>query len=41
LAEEVRGSGVLVNAVCPATDLGKGGRPVTEEMMKKTRLTIK
>jgi NAD(P)-dependent dehydrogenase (short-subunit alcohol dehydrogenase family) len=40
LAEEVRGSGVLVNAVCPATDLGKGGRPVTEEMVKKQSLLL-
>lgn len=33
LAQEVQGSGVLVNAVCPGwtdTDMGKGGRPVAE-----------
>lgn len=33
LAGELRGSGVLVNAVCPgwtATDMGGGGRPVPE-----------
>jgi NAD(P)-dependent dehydrogenase (short-subunit alcohol dehydrogenase family) len=33
LAAELRGTGVLVNAVCPgwtATDMGGGGRPVSE-----------
>jgi NAD(P)-dependent dehydrogenase (short-subunit alcohol dehydrogenase family) len=33
LASELKGSGVLVNAVCPgwtATDMGGGGRPVPE-----------
>jgi NAD(P)-dependent dehydrogenase (short-subunit alcohol dehydrogenase family) len=33
LADELRGDGVLVNAVCPgwtATDMGGGGRPVPE-----------
>jgi NAD(P)-dependent dehydrogenase (short-subunit alcohol dehydrogenase family) len=33
LAAELRGSGVLVNAVCPgwtATDMGGGGRPVAD-----------
>jgi NAD(P)-dependent dehydrogenase (short-subunit alcohol dehydrogenase family) len=33
LAAELRGTGVLVNAICPgwtATDMGGGGRPVSE-----------
>ena len=33
LADELRGAGILVNAVCPgwvATDMGGGGRPVPE-----------
>ncbi len=33
LADEVRGDGILVNAICPgwvATDMGGGGRPVSE-----------
>jgi NAD(P)-dependent dehydrogenase (short-subunit alcohol dehydrogenase family) len=33
LAAELRGTGILVNAVCPgwtATDMGGGGRPVPE-----------
>jgi NAD(P)-dependent dehydrogenase (short-subunit alcohol dehydrogenase family) len=33
LAAELRGDGVLVNAVCPgwtATDMGGGGRPIAD-----------
>lgn len=33
LADELRGDGVLVNAICPGwtdTDMGQGGRPVAE-----------